>query len=131
MDFVRSLIFTKIIHVRKVELGFCFELLEFCTILLTPRVQYFCYSKFSQDSIDLFLGNYVIEEGRPAPRVDRGWKYLTVSHDIIVSHEKDLIVIKTLQLPGVWCIAVTMMFATVLLPKGNCLLFHAVLKALT
>lgn len=31
-----------------------------------------------QDAIDLFLGNYVVEEGRLAPRIDRGWKYLLV-----------------------------------------------------
>lgn len=32
-----------------------------------------------QDAIDLFLGNYVVEEGKSAPRIDRGWKYLLVS----------------------------------------------------
>lgn len=35
-------------------------------------------SKHSQDAIDLFLGNYIIEEGRPTPRSERGWKYLVV-----------------------------------------------------
>ena len=33
---------------------------------------------FRQDSIDLFLGNYVVEEGRLSPRLERGWKYLLV-----------------------------------------------------
>lgn len=41
---------------------------------------------FRQDSIDLFLGNYSVVEGegvvKPCPlRIDRGWKYVTVSSD--------------------------------------------------
>lgn len=31
-----------------------------------------------QDAIDLFLGNYVVEQSRLAPRSDRSWKYLLV-----------------------------------------------------
>jgi hypothetical protein len=38
-----------------------------------------------QDSIDLFLGRYMVEEGegvtRPCPLdVEKGWKYITVSN---------------------------------------------------
>lgn len=44
---------------------------------------------FRQDSLDLFLGNYIVQEGEgtvlPCPlHVDKGWKYITVSGDIIV-----------------------------------------------
>lgn len=39
---------------------------------------------FFKDAIDLFLGNYVIEEGRLAPRIDRGWKYLLVRKTFIL-----------------------------------------------
>lgn len=39
---------------------------------------------FRQDAIDLFLGHYIVQDGEgytlPCPlRVDRGWKYITVS----------------------------------------------------
>lgn len=52
---------------------------------------------FRQDAIDLFLGNYVVEQSRLVIRIERSWKYLL--------------------LPGIWCIATTMVFVTLLLPN--------------
>ncbi|XP_044738876.1 phosphatidylinositol-3-phosphatase SAC1 [Chrysoperla carnea] len=45
---------------------------------------------FRQDSIDLFLGNYFVQEGegssRPCPlRVDRGWKYVTFPSVLLIA----------------------------------------------
>lgn len=33
-----------------------------------------------QDAIDLFLGNYVVEQSRLVIRIERSWKYLLVSY---------------------------------------------------
>ncbi|KAI9563359.1 hypothetical protein GHT06_010820 [Daphnia sinensis] len=52
---------------------------------------------FRQDAIDLFLGNYVVEQNRLILRIDRSWKYIL--------------------LPGILCTATTMAFVALPFPN--------------
>lgn len=83
-----------------------------------------------QDAMDLFLGNYTIEEGegsiRQSPlRVDKDWKFLTVTpnqYDKLCrtgALSSFFFKFSFMKMPVIWCIAAAMLSASVLLPTGK------------
>lgn len=87
------------------------------------------WSLWLQDAIDLFLGNYVVEESedvtKPCPlRQEKDWKYYAVSGFLCIVAVLDMSQAFTgshlfLQLPAIFLVAFSMCVISILIPDGK------------